>query len=91
MGISDKFLVAFIVGWLALAGAFWHKKLYDMALLWLGVAGLVGLMEAASYMHVGRTVTQLFQTMMNNDPGTGWGLLAGMLVVWVLLLIHLAL
>ena len=90
MSRSDMFLTAFIIGWLALAGMFWYKKLYSMSLLWLGIAALVGIMEAASYMYVGRTVTQLFEDLVRRDPGTGWTLLVGMQVVWAFLLIHLA-
>lgn len=89
MNLSDKFLVAFIVGWLTLAGIFWYKRMYDMSILWLLIAANVAGLEATSYVHTGMTVTNNFKALVQRDPGTGHMLLVGMQSVWLCLLIHL--
>jgi hypothetical protein len=90
MNLADKYLVAFAINWLALSGIFWYKQMYGMSLLWLSIFLQVCLVEATSFMYTGYTVTQIFEHLVEKDPGTGWLLLAGMLLNWVLLLVHLS-
>ncbi len=91
MHLSDKFLVAFIIGWLLLDGAFWLTRLWGWAILWLGIFGMVGMMEAISKIYTNHTITQLFGLYVKSNHLAGGGMLLGMLIVWLLLLIHLAL
>ena len=89
MNLSDKYLVAFIIMWNILAGAFWWKHMYGFALLWLGIEAQVALFEAMSYVYIHYTVTQTFGHVLKADPWSAVWLAAGMQLAWSLLLIHL--
>ena len=89
MGISDKFLVAFIVSWIAQAGWFWYRKQYEFACLWLVIAAAVGGLELLSWVRNGHTMTQLMEAYIKQNPVEGFWMLGLMLINWLFLLIHL--
>ena len=88
MTLSDKFLVAFVVGWLVSSGIFWYKHMYGMSILWLEILGSVAAIEAISYMYTGMTVTNHFKAFVQHDPGMGHFLIVLMILTWFCLMIH---
>lgn len=88
MTLSDKFLVAFVVNWLAVIGIMWYKHMYGMSILWAQILASVLAVETLSYAYTGFTVTQLFREVVRHDPGTGWGLIGLMSMNWAFLMLH---
>ena len=91
MSLSDKFLVAFVLLWLALTAAFFWVGLHVWGWLWLTILVTVGVAELASTRRTGRTLTQSFQDWALAHRRQAVLLLTGMAVAWGFLILHLAL
>jgi hypothetical protein len=56
---------------------------------WIGMAIILAIFEGISYLKTGRTLSQLFWKWKDENPKNKWWLLAGMIIFWTYLMLHL--
>jgi hypothetical protein len=90
MSTRDKFLWAFVVVWLGLIGSFWLAGLTYWAWAFGLIITTVAVIEGIVVLRTRLTISKQFGAWARKHKLLAGLLLGGMLVAWILLLIHLA-